>query len=95
MLNAETIACCKTGVRIVNVARGPLIDEPALVAALKSGTVHSAALEVFETEPLPNSSPLRSFRQCVFGTHNASNTQEAVDATSLRAIDLMHQFLTA
>ena len=51
MLNARTIALMKKGARIVNVARGGLIDEPALVAALKSGHISCAALDVQETEP--------------------------------------------
>ncbi|NJO52768.1 MAG: phosphoglycerate dehydrogenase [Leptolyngbyaceae cyanobacterium RM2_2_4] len=82
MLNQQTLAAAKPGVRVVNVARGPLIDESALVAALKSGQVHSAALDVFEVEPLPTDSPLRQFEQCILGTHNASNTVDAVRRAS-------------
>ena len=59
MLNADTLARARDGIRIVNVARGPLIDEAALVEALRAGKVHSAALDVFEVEPLPADSPLR------------------------------------
>jgi D-3-phosphoglycerate dehydrogenase len=67
MLNAEVLAQCKLGVRVVNVGRGPVIDEAALEAALQSGQVFSAALEVFEIEPLPMHSPLRNQPRCVFG----------------------------
>ncbi|MEM9657874.1 MAG: NAD(P)-dependent oxidoreductase [Planctomycetota bacterium] len=81
------------GVRIVNVARGSVIDEPALVDALHDGRVHSAALEVFETEPLPADSPLRAFPQVIFGSHNASNTIEAVDRTTHRLIKLIAEQL--
>lgn len=95
-LNAESLAVAKAGVRIVNVARGPLIDEAALAAALGSGQVHSAALEVFEVEPLPWDSPLRAFGdRCLFGSHNSSNTIDAVERTSLRAIELISDFLKA
>jgi D-3-phosphoglycerate dehydrogenase len=93
MLNAETLAMLKPGTRIVNVGRGPLIHEAALVAALQSGHVHSAALDVFEEEPMPPESPLREFHSCVFGSHNSSNTVEAVHRTSLKAIQLLFQRL--
>jgi D-3-phosphoglycerate dehydrogenase len=93
MLDAGVLATTKRGVRIVNVARGPLIDEPALVAALRSGQVRSAALDVFEVEPLPADSPLRGMEQCVFGSHNGSNTVDAVRRTSERAIGLLAGYL--
>ena len=93
MLNADTLARCKPGVRVVNVARGPLIHESALIDALGSEQVHSAALDVFEDEPLPSDSPLRRFERCIFGSHNGSNTAEAVKATSERAIGILQDFL--
>jgi D-3-phosphoglycerate dehydrogenase len=93
MLNADVLARAKRGVRVVNVARGPLIDEAALIAALGSGQVQGAALDVYEAEPLPAGSPLRGFDQCVFGSHNGSNTMDAVRRTSERAIGLLAGFL--
>lgn len=94
MLNAKVLAQAKPGVRIVNVARGPLIDEMALAAALAAKRVHSAALEVFEVEPLPMTSPLRDFGQrCLFGSHNSSNSIDAVRRTSHKAIELLFKFL--
>ena len=78
LLSDRAFGLMKDGVRIINVARGPLIDEKALVKALKSGKVAGAALDVFEVEPLPTDSPLREFDQCIFGTHNGSHTKEAV-----------------
>src|SRR3546814_5921406 len=53
MLDAEVLARAKPGVLVVNVARGPLIDETALISALHAGRVSAAALDVFEEEPLP------------------------------------------
>ncbi|MCP9452147.1 MAG: phosphoglycerate dehydrogenase [Nitrospira sp.] len=93
MLNASVLSLVKKGVRIVNVARGALIVESDLIDALQQGIVHSVALDVFETEPLPLSSPLRKFERCVFGSHNASNTSEAVMRASTRAVELLFRFL--
>jgi D-3-phosphoglycerate dehydrogenase len=93
MLNAEVLTRCKPGVRVVNVARGPLIDEAALIATLQSGHVHSAALDVFEHEPLPQDSPLRNMERCIFGSHNGSNTVDAVARASKEAISRLHGFL--
>lgn len=87
MLDASAFATLKRGAWIINTARGPLIDEAALVAALRSGQVGAAALDVFEVEPLPADSRLREFENVVLGSHNASNTAEAVARTSARAIE--------
>jgi D-3-phosphoglycerate dehydrogenase len=95
MLNEATLHQCKRGVRIVNVARGGLIDEEALIRALEHDQVAACALDVFETEPLPASSLLRKFPNVVFGTHNSSNTVEAVDRTSFAAVDLLQEMLEA
>lgn len=93
MLDAAALERCRDGVRVVNVARGPLIDEAALGSALNSGRVHSAALDVFETEPLPMDSPLRQHPLCVLGSHNASNTEEGVMRASEKAIELVEELL--
>jgi len=95
MLNANVLAKCKPGVRVVNVGRGPIIDEPALEAALESGRVFSAALDVFEVEPLPMNSTLRTHTRCVLGSHNASNTADAVERTSEIAIGKLMGYLQA
>jgi len=93
MLDTEVFAKTKNGVRLVNVGRGPVIDEIALGAALKSGKVYSAALDVYEEEPLPKDSYLRAHPRCIFGSHNASNTIDAVIRTSEIAIDKLMGFL--
>lgn len=93
MVNRDTLAQTKSGIRVVNVARGPLIDETALIEGLVSGQVHSVALDVFEIEPLPMASKLRGFENCVFGTHNSSNTIDAVRRASYKAMDLLFNFL--
>lgn len=86
MINAGTLGTMRRGAWIINTARGPLIDEAALVDALASGQVGAAALDVFEVEPLPADSRLRGFDSVILGSHNSSNTAEAVRRTSLRAI---------
>jgi D-3-phosphoglycerate dehydrogenase len=94
MINEASLALAKPGIRVVNVSRGPLIDESALATALESGQVHSVALDVFEEEPLPATSPLRRLgHRCVFGSHNGSNTIDAVRRTSDHAIKLLLGYL--
>lgn len=93
MLGTAELARAKAGVRVVNVARGPLIDEAALIAALQTEKVHSAALDVFELEPLPVASPLRAMERCIFGSHNGSNTEDGVIRASERATQLLFGFL--
>jgi D-3-phosphoglycerate dehydrogenase / 2-oxoglutarate reductase len=87
MANEDTLGLMTHGSFIVNVARGALVHEAALVQALDSGRVAAAALDVFEDEPLPPTSQLRRYEQCVFGTHNSSNTREGVLRASGRAVE--------
>jgi D-3-phosphoglycerate dehydrogenase len=93
MINAEIFARARQDVRVVNTGRGPVIDESALIEALKSGKVHSAAMDVFEVEPLPMDSWLRTHPRCILGSHNASNTADAVLRTSETAIAELMRFL--
>lgn len=79
MVNAAFLAQMKQSAFLVNVARGPLVDEAALVAALQEGHIAGAGLDVFETEPLPVGSPLRHMDQVVLGSHNANNGLQAVE----------------
>jgi D-3-phosphoglycerate dehydrogenase len=93
LLNENIFKKVKRGVRIVNVGRGPIIDEFALEQALGLGIVYSAALDVFEVEPLPDLSYLRTHPRCVLGSHNSSNTLDAVVRTSKLAIEKLAGFL--
>lgn len=86
LLNRDAFSGMKRGVFIINTSRGGLIDEKALTGALQEGIVAGAALDVFENEPLPDNSPLRTFESCIFGCHNSSNTQEAVKRVNEMAI---------
>ena len=93
MINADTISKMKKGVRIVNVSRGPVIDEEALIHGLKSNKVHSVGLDVFEIEPLPANSELRDFERSIFGTHNGSNTIDGVRRATGQAMKSIFEFL--
>ena len=93
MFNHSLLPALKPQVRLVNVSRGGLIDETALVAGIGSGIISGAALDVFEVEPLALDSALRSYEQVIFGSHNGSNTIDAVLRTSFRAIDLLTELM--
>jgi D-3-phosphoglycerate dehydrogenase len=77
MLDAKRLALCKKGVRIVNCARGGLIDEAALGENLKSGHVAAAALDVYEVEPPPADYALRDLPNLVMTPHLGASTAEA------------------
>jgi D-3-phosphoglycerate dehydrogenase len=62
---------------LINASRGPIVDETALVEALRSGHLAGAALDVFEVEPLPVDSPLRSLDDVILAPHRAGATVEA------------------
>jgi D-3-phosphoglycerate dehydrogenase len=88
LFNRDAFAKMKRGVMLVNVARGPIVDEDALIEALTSGIVGSAGLDVFEIEPLPADSPLRKFDNCLFGTHSGSSTAEAIQRVNRMSVDI-------
>lgn len=77
LLNKERFAMMKKGVRVLNCARGGIIDEAALLEALNNGTVAGAALDVFETEPLPADHPFRSMDNVIMTPHLGAATSEA------------------
>jgi D-3-phosphoglycerate dehydrogenase / 2-oxoglutarate reductase len=78
LIGPTELARLKPGARLVNVARGPVVDEPALVEGLRSGRLAGAALDVFETQPLPAHSPLRSLPNVLLSPHLAGITQESM-----------------
>lgn len=87
MLNQYTLDMCKDGIFIINVARGPLIDENALINSISNNKVKAVALDVFENEPLESNSILRKNKLNIFGSHNASNTVDAVRKASIISIN--------
>jgi D-3-phosphoglycerate dehydrogenase / 2-oxoglutarate reductase len=83
LLDSKRLSKTKPGVRIINCARGGLIDENALADALRSGRVAAAALDVFETEPLPNDSSLRKIPNLVLTPHLGASTAEAQESVGI------------
>jgi D-3-phosphoglycerate dehydrogenase len=74
LINAERLALCKPEAVLINTARGPVVDQQALVAALKDHRLRGAALDVFEDEPLPEDSPLLSMDQVLLAPHNSNSS---------------------
>ena len=93
MFDKNALAQCKAGVYIINVARGPLIDEKILIDGLKSGIIGGAGLDVFENEPIARNCALFDFSNVILGSHNGSNTEEAVFRTSLLSLNILHKLL--
>jgi phosphoglycerate dehydrogenase-like enzyme len=77
IFNAETFAIMKSGAHFVNVGRGELVDEESLVAALQSGHLAGAALDVFATEPLPSDSPLWDMDNVIITPHSSSASAQS------------------
>ncbi len=92
MLGAPQFEKCKKGVRIVNCARGTIIDEAALAEALRSGKVAAAAVDVFSKEPVENN-PLTTAPNIVLTPHLGASTDEAQLAVSLDAVDVLLNYL--
>jgi len=93
ILNAATIAKCKPGVRIINCARGGLVEEAALFEALKSGHVAGAALDVFEKEPPADDLPFRSLPNVVLTPHLGASTSEAQENVGIEIAHAISEFL--
>jgi D-3-phosphoglycerate dehydrogenase len=92
IINAETLAATKKGVRLINCARGELVDETALYDALKSGHVAGAALDVFREEPA-TASPLFALPNVVCTPHLGAATTEAQENVALQVAEQMSDYL--
>jgi D-3-phosphoglycerate dehydrogenase len=90
MIGAEQIAKMKDGVRLINVARGGIIDEDALAEAVKSGKVAGAAIDVFSAEPVPADNPLLGDPRIIITPHLGASTAEAQERV---AIDVAEQIV--
>jgi D-3-phosphoglycerate dehydrogenase len=92
VINAKSLAAMKKGVRIINCARGELVDDTALVAAVKSGQVGGAALDVFVVEP-PKDSPYAALDNVILTPHIAGSTAEAQEAVGIQIAMQVREYL--
>lgn len=92
MLGKEQFALMKKGVIFINTARGPIVDEAALIQALASGHVAGAGLDVFEVEPLPAGHPLTEMPNVVLTPHSAGITPEVLEAGLALSIENVWNF---
>ncbi len=92
LFNNETLKLCKKGVKLINCARGGIMEEKALVDAINSGIVSGVALDVFETEPPTADNPLLKMKQVITTPHLGAATQEAQENV---AIDVVKQVVDA
>lgn len=77
LIDRESLALMRHTAYLINTSRGPVVDEAALAHALGAGRLAGAALDVFEVEPLPEESPLRSMENCLLAPHNANSSRAA------------------
>ena len=94
IIGRTELRAMKSSACLINTARGPIVDEAALVDALREKWIAGAALDVFEVEPLPADSPLREFSNCLLATHNANNSRQAVkrvhESTITNLLNALH-----
>lgn len=77
IINPHTLELVKPEAVLINTARGPLVDEPALIAALQAERLSGAALDVFEVEPIPQDSPLKKMDNVMLASHNSNSSPSA------------------
>jgi D-3-phosphoglycerate dehydrogenase len=93
MLNTAAFAKMKKGVRILNCARGGIVNETDLAAAIHGGKVAGAALDVYEVEPLPKDFPLRDLPQVIMTPHLGASTEEAQENVGIEVAEAITDFL--
>lgn len=93
IIGKDAFTKVKKGVRLLNCARGGLVDEIALLEAIENGTVAAAALDVFSTEPLPPDSPLLGNPKIITTPHLGASTTEAQEGVALTVAEQMRDYL--
>ena len=89
IINKKSLSLMEKNPFIINVSRGSLIKESDLIKALKDKKIKGVGLDVFENEPLPINSELLKFENTIFGSHNSSNTIEAVERVNNMTIEMV------
>ena len=95
LIDAKRLAQTKPGVILVNTARGALVDEAALLDALRSGHIRHAGLDVFHAEPLKPDHPMARMDNVTLTSHAAFRTLEASETLMRRAVDIAHRIVNA
>ncbi|MCC6616219.1 MAG: D-2-hydroxyacid dehydrogenase [Anaerolineae bacterium] len=93
LINEEVLSGMKKSAVLINVARGPVVDEQALISALAANTIAGAALDVFETEPLPSTSPLWNLDNVIISPHIAGNSVDYHDRAAMVFIENLQRYL--
>ena len=93
MVNGEAFAKMKKGVRILNCARGGIVDQDALIEAIENGQCAGAALDVYDVEPLPGDHKLRSADKIIMTPHLGASTAEAQDQCGVEVAELLTDYL--
>jgi D-3-phosphoglycerate dehydrogenase len=86
LIDSRALSLMRRGAVLINTARGPIVDEQALISALQSGLIGGAALDVFEAEPLPGDSGLRRLDNVLLAPHNANSSAAAWERVHLNTI---------
>ena len=93
MIGTPELALLKLGAYLINIARGAVVDEPALIEALRSGHLGGAALDVFEQEPLAETSPLWDMENVLINSHSASTSDRENERLTDLFCDNLQRFV--
>jgi phosphoglycerate dehydrogenase-like enzyme len=94
LINAERLALMKPGAWLINTARGPIVDEPALIDALRSGHLGGAGLDVVETEPIEPDNPLLGMPNVIFSPHSAVYSEQGQVRAAERTVEIARTALS-
>lgn len=93
LIGSKQFALMKPEAILINTARGPIVSEPDLIEVLSSGKIAGAGLDVFEEEPLPPDSPLRSFDNCILSAHSTNGSRHFWQKVHRNSLDRLYEGL--